>query len=202
MSHSLSAVKIANMALSNIGARSTIESLDEPSAEAKQCKLWYDFARVSTLEAYNWNFARKRQALAEHSEAAPTDVWTYRYIYPSDCIVARELENPLGYAADAVPFTVETDSTGVNKSILTNLEDARLIYTFDVELVSLFPALFVDAFSYALAARIAFSLTAKTSIKKDMMEAFREMVISAAASSGNEQIEQGPREAEWIRGRQ
>lgn len=60
----ISNVTISNMALSHIGADSTIESMAESSAEAAQCNLWYDYSRLQVLEAYDWGFARKRLDLA------------------------------------------------------------------------------------------------------------------------------------------
>ena len=62
-------VTIARMALSHIGA-SSIESLSEDSAEAKEANTWYAVSRQTALEAFNWNFARKRQLLAVHGDAA------------------------------------------------------------------------------------------------------------------------------------
>ena len=74
----VSQVLIANMALSNIGTKSEIASLDENSVEAKQCKLWYDLSRKQALEAFDWGFARKRLTLALHADDAAKalqDLW-------------------------------------------------------------------------------------------------------------------------------
>jgi len=103
----ISVVKICNMALSNIGAKSTIESITENTPEAKRCNLWYDFSRLQTLEIFDWNFAQKRLTLALHSDVAPDGVWTFRYQYPSDGANIRFLQNPAGETADAIPFTIE-----------------------------------------------------------------------------------------------
>lgn len=200
MAHSVSSVQIANMALSNVGARSSIESLDEQSAEAKQCKLWYHFARTATLAAYDWSFARKRQFLAEHSEAPPED-WAFRYIYPSDAIAIRRLTNPAGYTDDAVAYHIEADSSGATRCILTNLEEAEAVYTFDLDLPVLFSPHFIQAFSFELASHIAFSLTGKLSIKGVMEEEFGRHVRLAAAQDANQEVARKPREAEWIRAR-
>jgi hypothetical protein len=189
------------MALSNIGARSSIESLTEQSIEAQQCKLWYDFARTATLEAHDWSFARKRLTLATHTQEPPDGQWAYRYQYPADCVVARIIENPLGYTADAIPFTVEVDSTDNSKSILTDSDDAVLVYTFDVTNPQLYTPLFVDTLAFALAYRVAFTLTGKSTIRDAMRELWMRQIVIASATDGNEEIEKGPREAEWIRGR-
>lgn len=214
----ISDVIIARMALTHVGARNTIESLSENSPEAKVCKLWYDPSRKQALEAFDWNFARKRQALAVHNDAPPEGVWLFRYQYPADCIAARRVENPVisatsggvftseafkhvvGVNPDAVPFEIETSNDGTI-SILTDLEDAILVYTFDLTNENLFPMMFVEAHSRVLAARIAFSLTAKRSIADDQFRMFLALVSAAEKRNANEQVQKPPRDAEWIRGR-
>src|SRR3546814_8520623 len=115
-----SKVQICNMALSHIGSKSTIESVDEPSAAAQQCRLWYEMARRQALGAYNWTFARKRLALAIHNDDPPEGLWNFRYQYPADCLKAREIENPGGPDMDAIKYEIETSldrkSTRLNSS--------------------------------------------------------------------------------------
>ena len=197
----ISSVRIANMALSNVGAASTIESFDEASTEAKQCKLWYDYSRLQALEAFDWSFARKRLVLAAHSDDPPEARWIYRYQYPADCVAARYIENPLGVDADKVPYQVETSDDNGSKTILTNVSDAALVYTFDLQSPALFSAHFVETLSHLLASHIAFTLTGKRTIKGDMIQTYRSLLRAAPAQNANEQSETKPREADWIRGR-
>jgi hypothetical protein len=193
--------QIANLALANIGAKNTIESFNELSTEAKLVKAWYDASREAVLEAMDWNFARKRLALSQSVTAAPDGVWTYRYDYPSDCIAAREIENPLGPDADAVPFEVELDSdTGV-KSVLTDMETAKLIYTKNITSTFLFTPYFVHAMAAFLAFNIAFALTGKRGIVDDMGKKFQFMISMAEGNNMNESVRRPPREASWIRAR-
>ena len=183
----ISKVRICNMALSKVGAKSTIESLSEASAEANECELWYDWSRLQTLEASDWSFARRRLTLATHSDAPPTDLWGYRYQYPSDCVSFRRLVNPLGRQADPVPFEIELDLTQDNRSILTDLEDAVGVYTMDLETVALYSPLFVEMLSYALASRLAMPLTGTETIEERMALRFASMQAIAHAANANEQ---------------
>jgi len=217
MTTTISPVVIGRMALSHIGARSRIESLTENSNEAKEVNLWYDFARKQTLEAFNWNHARKRITLALHGDDAPDGVWKFRYQYPSDCLKARAIENPripvrsagffgrtfdelTGLQRDAVPYEVEISTDGT-KSILTNLEEAKLVYTFDQENTALFTELFIEAHSRALASKIAFTLTNRREAATDQLKIFFLVLDRAAAVDGNEQTQPPPRDADWIRNR-
>lgn len=201
MALGVSPVLIGNMALSHIGANSTIESLTENSAGAKQVNIWYQYARRQSLAAFDWNFARKRLLLALHSEAAPSGDWSFRYQYPADCLVARAIVNPSGWTNDAVPFQVETNSTGDVRTILTNMEEATLAYTFDQQDTTLFSEFFVELLSYNLAAKIAQPITGKVQLKQLMMQTYQQMLAVAPAQNANEGVQRGPRDAEWIRAR-
>ena len=198
---SISKVKISNMALSHIGARSTIESMDEDSSEANSCNLWYDWARVQALEAHNWDFARKRVGLGLIG-TDPTVNWQYRYGYPSDCILTRHIENPSGWTADAIPFEVELNSAGTLKTILTDQETAEMVYTMDLQNTALFTPLFVDAISWRLAAAIAFSLTGDGSIEEKALSKFYLTLSSAAARNAGGTLDRVPLDSEFIRGRE
>lgn len=201
----ISKVKIANMALSHIGANSSIESFDEESAEAGQIKLWYDYCRIQALEAFDWTFARKRQVLALLEVIESGDPleheWAFRYQYPADCLTARRISNPLGFDADAVPYSIETSEANDVKTILTNMEDAVLVYTFDLDQTSLFSSHFVDCLAALIAHRIAFSLTGKRQMAADMLDLYRGLIRVAPAHNANEEVSKPPREADWIRAR-
>lgn len=196
----ISKVKIANMALSHIG-KSKIEAIDENSPGAKACNLWYDYARIECLEAFDWSFARRRVALSESSEDPPEDLWTYRYNFPSGVVAARHLENPLGPDADAVPFEIELNAAGDAKTILTDLEEAKLVFTGDIEAVGLFSSHFVATLSYRLAHHIAFELTGKNALKAEMANAYLGYIQRAPAQDANTSVARPPRDADWIRGR-
>lgn len=192
---------IANLALDNIGSNSAIASLGENSPEAKACKLWYDMSRQHTLEAFDWSFARRRLALATHPDAAPYQRWSFRYQYPANCLKARKIENPLGPDADAIPYEIELSDDGSAKTILSNLDEAVLIYTSDITQTSLFSMFFVDTLASLLASRIAIKLTGKRTLKGDMIQQYNTLLRMAPAYDANEAVAKRPREAEHIRAR-
>jgi len=209
----ISEVRICNMALSRIGAASSIESLTEASAEANACNLWYNYSRRQALAANDWGFARKRAALTTHSDDPPSGIWAYRYQYPSDCNILRKIQNPTGSAAllwaqdahanaDAIPFSIELDDSQETKSILCDLDEATAVYTFDLTNVTLFSEYFVSMLAIAIAANIAFSITGNPDIENTMVGRFNALAAIAGAADSNEQVGKPPRDAEWIRGRQ
>lgn len=205
----VSPVQIANMALNHVGAKDTIESFTEASVEARTVGIWYDHARLTSLESHDWTFARKRSELALDEEDPPSD-WDYRYQYPSDCIKARRIVNPYYYnpsvheylftsQGDAVPFEIEL--AGDRQTILCDLPEASLVYTGNVTNTNSFTNHFVNAMSYCLAGFIAYKLTGKIQTKKMMEDNFSISINKAAQIDANEGVDKPPRDAEWIRGR-
>ena len=195
---SLSKVQIGNLALSNVGSKSSIESFEERSTEARRIKQWYDVSRQQVLEAFDWGFARKRQDLALHGDDPP-DQWSYRYQYPSGCVAFRRIWNPAGEKERPIPYSMETSSG--TKSILTNMEDAVGIFTDDVMDTTLFSSNFNLALSYLIGFYIAMSITGKRTIKKDCWEVYRALIAQAPALDFNQDMQDEPRDADWIAGR-
>ena len=195
---SISKVQIGNFALSNVGAGSTIESFTEDSAEAKEIDLWYEWSRLVVLEKFDWSFARVRRVLTPHADAPPEGLWGFRYQYPADAVRIRRLVNPLGPKADVIPMDIELSLDGLTKTILTNLSAASAVYTLDLNTTSLFSPHFVDAFAARLGAQIAFALTAKRSVRGDLITLFNSLIIEAPAHDANETFQGPPRDADWI----
>lgn len=209
----LSKVQIGNMALGHVAVGKQIESFTEDSQEALSIRQWYDISRLSMLEMYDWTFARREAELAELDDAA-SDEYQFRYIYPTDCLKVRRLV-PKGYAPvyryyndycyehtgeypEAWPYSVKLDSTGNQKTICTDVPNAVIRYTADVDNTSLYSFKFCEALSYLLAANIAYRLTGKLQTKQLMMQAAQQMLMMAARDDANEGVDKPPREAEWI----
>jgi len=195
----ISSVQIANFALSKVGTDSTIESLTETSSEAKEANLWFSFVREEVLAAFNWQFARKRILLAAHTEDPP-DEWAYRYIYPSESLKARFIENPVGLEADPVPFIVELAADDT-KSLLTNQGTATLIYTSSITDTTLYTPWFIESFATMLAAKICFPITGKLNLSQNLETKARQMLIVAPAMDAQEKQDPPPRDGEATRAR-
>ena len=75
---------------------------------------------------------------------------------------------------------------GNRKLILTNKEDAELVYTAQVTNTLLFDPLFTDVLSAALAVKLARPLKADQALKKELQEQYQFLIAKATASSANE----------------
>lgn len=94
---------VANRALSAIGTRSTIASLEEDSPEARECSLVLVPCRDELIRMAPWNCATNFNSLsvicsapgtpenpstgqAVWTKGIPPPPWAYEYAYPSDCL--------------------------------------------------------------------------------------------------------------------
>jgi hypothetical protein len=193
-------IQICNMALSHVGG-GRIESMTEGSSEAREVSTWYDPSRLQVLEGFDWSFARKTQLLALHPDAAPEPAWALRYQVPSDLVSPRYLVNPAGNTADAVPFELMASDAGNEMTLVTDLAQATLVYTFDQKSPAMFSSLFVLVLSHVLAANICFSITGKADLKQQQIELANAVMQTAPAHAANQQVSRAPREAEAIRAR-
>ena len=193
-------VHICNLAISLVGSTGFIEALTESSKAAGLCKKWYDTARLATLEAFNWSFAKKSQVLALHAADAPTSRWAFRYQLPADCVAARLLENPAGPDADAVPYEVENAGDGT-LSLVTDLEDATLLYTCDLKTEALFSTYFVLMLATQLGVFIAAPLTGKFGIMDRLQKSFALLQQSAPAADAATRIARAEPDAPAIAAR-
>lgn len=187
-----SVIAICNLALSRIGARSTVQSLNEDSTEAQTCKLLFDFARDATLEAHDWSFARARVALADLG--SPPAGWSFRYALPSDCMAPRFLEQA-PRTAKRLPFRIE------GGALMTDAEAAVLVYTAAVVDPARFSPSFVTALSWRLGADLALPLTGKESLHQRCYAAWQQAVNTAAVSDANAEAPDAQPDADWITAR-
>lgn len=189
-----SMIDICNIALAYMGQSRRISSLDGASVEAAQCKLHYEPIKKAMLARYPWRFAERWAALALRSgESHP--LWPHVHAYPSCCI--RVLEILPSETAGAVgicqaePFSIGMTSSG--KSIFCNLSAGWVRYTEDISDSTLFPPLFVQAFSWSLAIAIITSTVGggNLNVKNNLMQYFQESIAAAMAADANECLEPG-----------
>lgn len=181
-----SEVEICNLALSHLGI-GAIQSFDEDTKRAGECRLVYDTTRDSVLGDHAWGFAKKRLVLAETDDEYTG--WDYAYAYPSDCITAHEIYNTAGTAASRIAFEISNNAELTQRVILTNEAAAELIYTARVEITQLFGALFIEALAYAIAAKLAQPLKADKVLTAEMDKRYAFKVNRAKAISANEHYE-------------
>lgn len=163
-------VSVCNMALSLAGVTKRINSLDEPSVEAQQCKLYIDISRDGLLQEHHWRFATKHAPLAL-SDKTHTH-WQYVYTYPTDCIrlirvfsedtslIGQEWLRTAHENTSLRLRTFELHAMGAGRVILSNLEKAYGEYVSRAVDQTQYPPLFVEALAYRMAMELVVPLAA------------------------------------------
>lgn len=159
----VSAVEICNMALSKLAINQYIESLLDPSTEAKVCSLHYNHYRKIVLTHVTWGFAERRIALGE-SGTAP-DEWEFQYGWPSGALRIIQIPDGLQVrrADQRIPF--RTRNVAGTRYIVTDYENAEADYTDDVEDTTLFSPQFDEALAARMAYQMAMPLSAEPELR-------------------------------------
>jgi len=164
--------QIANFALRHIGD-AEINSLDESTEPARVCKRFFDQSRDEALREHPWNFSIKRAVLARLSPA-PLFGWNYRYELPVDWLRNIRLNDYEVWDTWQDRFVIE------GREILTNQDEAKIIYVGRVENPNLFDALFVEALSLKLASKIAVNLSNSQSLKEILITEYNNLIAPMA----------------------
>lgn len=190
-------VDICNMALMRFGHSTTIADLNEGGVAVNTLKTLYPICRDVALADANWNFATKRVALP--LLASTQTNWMFAYGYPGDCITARRIVLPgarVLRSDQKVPFEVATiDGARV---ILTNMEEAELVYTARIEDPNMFPPQFVMMLVDLLASRAASPISGKPELARDCIQTYAMNAAIAKATNLNEGEDGPPAECEFI----
>ncbi len=195
----VSQVELCNLALSRSGGHriSQITSLGEASNEARQCAVKLPHLIKTSLRAYPWRFAGKKVILAAcklegvHNLDELSILYGSKvlYQYPNDCLVARHVYSARGAEEQGRDFHVELGSDGT-KLIISDVNDAVLIYTSTLTDASLWDPMFYDALAWQLAAELCIGLGNDMEKAKQLelraIESFeRAKVVDAKESSHN-----------------
>lgn len=199
-----SQVQICNLALTNI-AKPSISDINEASAEAIACRRYYEHVRDLMLESYPWRFARKTDVLAEVTNAK-ANRWGYAYQRPADCLKIRRIvdESLTDYwPSDGDGLVVAGGyATDIEGSIIySNVSPAYVEYTYRVTDPTLFPPMFVEAFGWQLAVRLAMALTRDPKVRADAYQLAVRTSGEAAALDANEVRETSDSPSRYVEAR-
>lgn len=192
-----SVVDICNLALSHLGDRATLASIDPPegSAQADHCAQWWPIARDEALSSHDWRFASAVLETAQFAAAKETHPqWGYGYALPADFLVAREIMykdgTALGFAPEISTPDFEIGAlTDGQSAFYTQIEDVALRYTRKITDPSKYPALFVTAISYLLASYLAGPvIKGKTGMQaaSNARMAWERLIAKAAVTEANQ----------------
>jgi hypothetical protein len=192
------------MALSAIGHTRLPSDPDENSPGAIACRLWYEPVRNYVLRSAFWPSAKKAMRLelnatrdlgADWADTDPLPGWLYMYDAPEDLCAPRYLSTYERFE------TGNTSDDAAAKVILTDMEDAILIYTNVQDDISLYDAGLYFAMAHALAAYICQGLTGKNQKAVQQMQIANGIILQARADAANEAWSLQDSVPDWIAAR-
>ena len=181
---------VVNLGLRRIGFVGRVGSLYDGSAAAKIALDTYGQTRDALLSDGNWEFA-ERNVLGAIYKAAPVGgyvppntwtsaypalPWRYSYVYPDDCLKVRAVKTAPAFIQNADPKTqrYSVDNDGGIRVILSNVQNAVIVYTGQVTNPSTFDVEFIEALAAAIGRRLAPALVgvegAKLAMNDEMYE--------------------------------
>jgi hypothetical protein len=167
-----SSTDICNLALGHLGEKS-ITSLNESSAGARACALYYESTRQEVLRSHRWNFAQDRKVLAKLTDR-PVFGWKFAYQLPANCLRVVEMNGTEAGDILSEPYIIE------GRKLLTNSEEVRLVYVYDISNVSDFDSLFVEAFALKLAVKLTEKIRGTTGKTEALLQAYSNAVAPLA----------------------
>lgn len=194
---------IWNDAIGNIGAKTSIASLTEQSAEAAACALRYQGVVEKVIRDTDWNCARFTADLSDvTSTITPPDRWAYTYSLPTAFQRLWRMENsgltiwnwwPLGHAMEGFEIAIALNGSSVPTRYIYSDYDALTAiyarYAYD-SATGYYEALFdpslKEALGWALAAVIAGPLTGDVRLVQSATQQAAIALAEAKAANGNE----------------
>ena len=174
-----STVTIYNMALArlNLNQIEDINSPDEDGGVVSVCNRVFPVVFKSVLQAHNWSFATKSEALALAGEDENTGL--LRYALPSDCVKIIKLEG--GGPLRSPHYTRQ------GNHVLTIQAPAVLRYIVKEENPDLWPGTFFEAIVWRLAADLAAAITSDRNKQQYCIQMAQQALYQAISVDLNEQ---------------
>lgn len=169
-----SPTEICNSALVLIGDF-RISNLNDGTELARKCDARYNPLRRELLRSHTWNFAAKREKLAQLA-TDPVYEFNNAFALPADYIRLIALDTQENGNAVA-EYRIEN-----SKRVLTDFESLYLTYVSDVTDVSQFPHDFTEALTFGLARDLAISVAQSRSLADDMGREYRRLRTRAKST--------------------
>ena len=180
----MNVVEICNLSLSLLGV-GPIASLQEQTAQAQHCRVFYDQARDATLAARWWAFASAAVDLVQRTSGTFPG-WACVYGHPDALTVRKVGGTEIFTGEPSQDFRVYVDTGDGLRKIATNVEGAKAEVTAKIMDPTLFEPLFVDALVWRLAAYLAIPLRGDPKMQELAFNNFRVTLSEGHAKSAGQ----------------
>lgn len=174
-------VDICNIALSYLGDRATVSSIDPPegSAQADHCARFYPISCGQILAEHPWSFATRRAKLAKVA-VSPTNAGS-TFTLPNDCVRVVSVHDSNAHESQYIEnYTLE--SFNGYTVITCACDDIYIKYVSLNTPSAAFTPLFTDALAHLLASKLAGPLvpgTSGASLAQEEMKIYNAFLVKA-----------------------
>lgn len=184
-----SVIEICNNALVELKADPII-ALTDDSTSARLCNQRWPGVRDSVLASHPWNSCMKQAELSA-SSTAPVWKWLYAYPLPSDSLRVFAVQDNSGN--EVKEYEVQ------NGNILSDAEAPIYISYIQRQLdPTQYDALLSEALTYALAARLAYAITASTTQQQAMWTLYQNVLKEARGVDARQGIADVLQDPTWL----
>lgn len=167
-------VSVCSNALLLLGAK-PFSDFSEPQDHVTLCANLYPSVRDTVLRSHSWNCATKRVLLSP-LVSVPAFDFQREFQLPSDWL--RTLQ--VGRNGDTSPYRSE------GRKILSNLAALPLVYIFRNDIPGTWSTNLVHVMELAMAASLAYSVTASTSMAQLKTQEYKDALKVAKAIDGQD----------------
>jgi len=169
-----SSIDVFNQALEFIGSQTQIEAFGDGTSAfppaANAATVLYTPTVQLLLRQNNPDFARFTVALTVSPASVPPP-WIYAYVYPGDCVWARQIAPSGRYNIfDPYPIRGLVYFANPGKLIATNQANAELVYTTSLVTENEWDAVFEQSVVRQLANPLAMALAGRPDYAKELLE--------------------------------
>ncbi|CAG22446.1 hypothetical protein [Photobacterium profundum] len=182
---------ICNMSLGNIGHAEKIADYElERTPAAKHCRTYYEICVKTTLEDFDWSFARRVSPLALLSGESSRS-YKYVYAFPDDCLVVRRINQVMFAGHNQIPnnlvigYEKGVSSDGKRKVLFCDEPDIEIVYTSSDTNEALFTTTFVDAMTWRMGARLANVLPKNSKLSAQCQQTYSAIISQAVEQDTN-----------------
>jgi hypothetical protein len=178
---------ICNLALAKVGDIAIL-SLDDPTPEARFCKLFYEQTINELLRLHQWNWATTFARLSQ-TTPSPDIAWQYAYLLPVD--YGRIIT--FNAFSSAMPRPTYQLGTGV---LYTDESVAEISYVREITNSDEFDPMFVELIALKVGARLARPLAGSLDIEKTLLGEFSKSLNEARRIDASDNFM--PRKQAWV----
>jgi len=192
-----SKTEIANGALRLVGAGRVTNVDTDGTPKAQTVLDLYEDVRKELLRSHNWNFATKREKLAQ-SSTTPEFEFDYAYPIPSDWIRTKSVtDNDAGYST----ILYRMEFVGSQRCIVCSADQVYLRYIFNAEDPNKYSADFVRAFELLLGRDLALPITASRTLRADLDAEYKRVISQAKSTDSQGQFPELRPRGSWANSR-